>query len=94
MAQRKLSHTAEPGAFDAMSEADRAEQNAPAYPDDAPYTDIDPGSVPEDMPVPEATSSVPGIRDVWDANPADIAEQAIPVPLGDDYDGADADEEP
>ncbi|MFI5714389.1 hypothetical protein [Nocardia sp. NPDC051750] len=94
MAQNKLSRTVEPGTFDAVSEADRAEQEAPAYPDDAPYTDIDPRSVPEDMPVPEGAVSSPSTRDVWHADPADIAEQSIPVPLEDDYDGAYGDEEP
>ncbi|MGI5222814.1 hypothetical protein [Nocardia sp. CA-290969] len=95
MAQRKLSRTAEPGTFDAVPEADRAEQDAPAYPDDAPYTDIDPRSVPEDMPVPEDTVPAAGSPDRWHAaDPADVAEQSIPVPLVDDYDGAYADEEP
>lgn len=94
MAQHKVPRTAEPGAFDAVPEADRAEQDAPAYPDDAPYTDIDPRSVPDDMPVPEDVVPTPGTRDVWHADPVDVAEQSIPVPLADDYDGAYADEEP
>lgn len=95
MAERKLSRTAEPGVFEEMSEADRAEQDAPAYPDDAPYTDIDPRSVPDDIPVPEDTVPSPGsTRDVWHADPVDIAEQSIPVPMGDDYDDAYDDEEP
>lgn len=92
MAQHKLPRTVEPGTFDAVPEADRAEQAVPAYPDDAPYTDIDPRSVPEDMPVPDEPAPLPG--DDWQADPADIAEQAIPVPLGDDYEGEYADEEP
>lgn len=94
MAQHKLPRTVEPGTFDAVPEADRVEQDVPAYPDDAPYTDIDPRSVPEDMPVPEEPVPVPGAGDDWHADPADLAEQAIAVPLGDDYDGEYADEEP
>lgn len=95
MAERKLSRTAEPGTFEAVPEADRAEQDAPAYPDDAPYTDIDPRSVPDDIPVPEEAVTPPGsTRDIWSADPVDIAEQSIPVPMGDDYDGSYADEEP
>lgn len=93
MAERKLSRTAAADAFEAVPEADRAEQELPAYPDDAPYTDIDPRSVPEDISLPDESPVVPVDRDVWDADPADLAEQSIPVPLGDDYDGADADEE-
>ncbi|GGL43315.1 hypothetical protein [Nocardia jinanensis] len=88
MAQRdKPNRPIEPGTYDAVPEADRAEQAAPAYPDDAPYTDIDPRSVPDDMPVPDGPALVGAGRDEWTANPADIVEQAIPVPLGDDYDG-------
>ncbi|WP_328388753.1 hypothetical protein [Nocardia sp. NBC_00416] len=95
MAQRnEPSRTVEPGVFDAVPEADRAEQAAPAYPDDAPYTDIDPRSVPDDMPVPEEPAPISGTGGEWHADPVDIAEQAIPVPMGDDYDGADADEGP
>ncbi|MGW5388151.1 hypothetical protein [Nocardia sp. NPDC003963] len=94
MAQRdKTPRTTEPGTFDAVPEADRAEQAAPAYPDDAPYTDIDPRSVPDGIPVPDEPVLIGGGRDEWYADPADIAEQAIPVPLGDDYDGDYGDEE-
>lgn len=94
MAQHdKLPRTVDPGTFEAVPEADRAEQDAPAYPDDAPYTDIDPRSVPDDMPVPDEPIRVGGGGDEWHANPVDIAEQAIPVPLGDDYDGDFGDDE-
>lgn len=92
MAQHKLPRTTELGAFEEMSEADRAEQATPAYPDDAPYSDIDPRSVPDDRVVPDAAPAV-DVRDSVEADPVDMAEQAIPVPLGDDYDGAYADDE-
>ncbi|MGW1743235.1 hypothetical protein ACWCPQ_31005 [Nocardia sp. NPDC001965] len=92
MAQRDKLPRTEPGAFDAVPEADRAEQAAPAYPDDAPYTDIDPRSIPDDMPIPDEPVLVGG-GDEWSANPADIAEQAVPVPLGDDYDDEFGDDE-
>ncbi|MGW0180536.1 hypothetical protein [Nocardia sp. NPDC003345] len=94
MAQHEPPRTTELGAFEEMSEADRAEQATPAYPDDAPYSDVDPRSVPDDRPVPDAAVPVADIRDTWEADPADMAEQAIAVPLGDDYDGAYADDEP
>ncbi|MEU4314649.1 hypothetical protein [Nocardia sp. NPDC024068] len=94
MAQRKPPRTTGPGAFEEVPEADRAEQAAPAYPDDAPYTDIDPRSVPDDQAVPDEAIPVLGDRDTLEADPVDLAEQAIPVPLGDDYDGAYTDDEP
>jgi hypothetical protein len=88
MAQRdKLPRTIDPGTFEAMSEADRAEQAVPVDPDEAPYGDIDPRSVPDDLPVPDEPVVVGGGPDEWHANPVDIAEQAIPVPQGDDYEG-------
>lgn len=79
---------------DAVPEADLAEQSVPAYPDDAPYSDIDSRVYPEDFPTPDETAPIPEPRDDWDADPADVAEQSIPVSLVDDYDGAYADEEP
>lgn len=94
MAQRdKLPRTIDPGTFEAVPEADRVEQDAPAYPDDATYSDIDPRSVPDDMPLPDEPAVVGGRPDEWHANPVDIAEQAIAVPLGDDYEGDYGDDE-
>ncbi|MEU4839096.1 hypothetical protein [Nocardia testacea] len=94
MAQHdKTPRTIDPDAFEAVPEADRAEQAAPAYPDDAPYGDIDPRSVPDDVPVPDEPLLVGGRPDEWHANPADIAEQSIAVPLGDDYEGDYGDDE-
>ncbi|MGW6335150.1 hypothetical protein [Nocardia rhamnosiphila] len=94
MAERdKLPRTIDPDTFEAVPEADRVEQTEPAYPDDAVDSDIDPRSVPDDIPVPDEPAVVGGRPDEWNANPADIAEQAIAVPLGDDYEGDYGDDE-
>ncbi|MEU4340386.1 hypothetical protein AB0H00_03790 [Nocardia sp. NPDC023852] len=62
---------------DAVPEADLAEQSIPAYPDQPVYLD--------DTPEPDDSVERAVIeRDEWSANPADVAEQAIPVPLDDD----------
>lgn len=94
MTERNIPRTADYRVADAVPEADLAEQSVPAYPDDAPYSDIDSRVYPEDFPTPDETAPIPEPRDDWDADPADVAEQSIPVPLVDDYDGAYADEEP
>ncbi|WP_330233195.1 hypothetical protein OHA40_12415 [Nocardia sp. NBC_00508] len=58
---------------DAVPEADLAEQSIPAYPEEP--------VLPDDAPE-ENVERVE--RDVWDANPADVVEQSIPVPLDDE----------
>ena len=94
MAQRKSPGTAESGTFDAVPEADRAEQALPVDPDDAGYADIDPYAAPDDIGLPEQSAAPAAPQDDWSADPADRAEQSIAVPLGDDYDGAFTDEQP
>ncbi|MBH0778374.1 hypothetical protein [Nocardia bovistercoris] len=53
---------------DEVSEADLAEQAAPAYPDD-----------PAEVDLADAVA-----RDIWSADPADVVEQSIPAPLDDE----------
>lgn len=62
---------------DAVPEADLAEQSIPAYPDEPEYPD---DALEPDDSVERAVTE----RDEWSADPADVAEQAIPVPLDDD----------
>ncbi|WP_040783855.1 hypothetical protein [Nocardia pneumoniae] len=62
---------------DAVPEADLAEQSIPAYPEEP--------VLPDDVPEGEETAERAVIeRDVFDANPADVFEQSIPVPLDDE----------
>lgn len=61
-----------PATFE-VPEADLVEQSVPAYPE--------PGPVDDAAPDPEPVSVE---RDIWSANPADVAEQSIEVPLDDD----------
>lgn len=62
--------------IDAVSEADYVEQNVPAYPEIDDDTD--------DSSDRDLAAAVD--RDAFDANPADVVEQSIPVPLDDDRD--------
>ncbi|MGW4088225.1 hypothetical protein [Nocardia sp. NPDC004750] len=61
---------------DAIPEADLAEQSIPAYPEE-PVLDDEPE---EDEAVVRATLE----RDTFEANPADVIEQSIPVPIDDE----------
>ncbi|MBL1075643.1 hypothetical protein JK358_14705 [Nocardia sp. 2] len=61
--------------IDAVPEADLVEQHTPAYPDPEEPA----GSDSELTPLPEGDNG-------WTASEADLIEQAIPVPLDDDYD--------
>ncbi|GAA5101044.1 hypothetical protein [Nocardia iowensis] len=70
--------------IDEVPEADLAEQSIPAYPNDPTYPDDTPdrdGAI--DQEIAENAD-----RDVWSADPADVLEQAIPVPLDDEPDPA------
>ncbi|WP_433711950.1 hypothetical protein ACQP2U_37905 [Nocardia sp. CA-084685] len=62
---------------DAVPEADYVEQNVPAYDEIADDTADD--SAERDL-----AAAVD--RDAFEANPADVVEQSIPVPLDDDRD--------
>ncbi|MBF6464409.1 hypothetical protein IU427_04340 [Nocardia beijingensis] len=62
---------------DAVPEADLAEQSVPAYPEEPVLAD--------DLPEQDDTVGRAALeRDVLEANPADVMEQSIPVPLDDD----------
>ncbi|MFR9753325.1 hypothetical protein ACL02S_20140 [Nocardia sp. 004] len=62
---------------DAIPEADLAEQSTPAYPDDT--------VLPDDRPEPgEGVGRAVDASSALEANPADVVEQSIPVPLLDD----------
>lgn len=62
---------------DAVPEADLAEQSIPAYPEEP--------VLPDDVSEREESAERAVIeRDVWDANPADVVEQSISVPLDDE----------
>lgn len=64
---------------DAVPEADFVEQNMPAYPAD--------GAEIEDTPDDTAAELSAAVeRDAFSADPADVVEQSIPVPLDDDRD--------
>ncbi|MFI9510615.1 hypothetical protein [Nocardia sp. NPDC052566] len=63
--------------MDAVPEADYVEQSIPAYPEDPT------GSDDENT---EAELSAAIDRDAFTADPADIVEQSIPVPLDDERD--------
>ncbi|MEU7633975.1 hypothetical protein AB0C34_29050 [Nocardia sp. NPDC049220] len=64
---------------DAVPEADLAEQSVLAYPDEPVTLD--------DVPGPDDSDEFALIeRNEWDANPADVVEQLIPVPLDDEAD--------
>ncbi|MGQ4617766.1 hypothetical protein [Nocardia sp. R7R-8] len=62
---------------DAVPEADLAEQSVPAYPEEPVLADDSPEQ--EDA-VARATLE----RDIFEANPADVIEQSIVVPIDDD----------
>ncbi|WP_039802037.1 hypothetical protein [Nocardia araoensis] len=62
---------------DAVPEADLAEQSVPAYPEEPVLADDRPEQ--EDA-IGRATLE----RDVFEANPADVLEQSIVVPMDDD----------
>ncbi|WP_225731571.1 MULTISPECIES: hypothetical protein [unclassified Nocardia] len=68
-----------PRFLDEVPEADFAEQSVPAYPDDGLYTDDA-----TDDTVDEVAALIE--RDAFSADPADIVEQSIPVPLDDEPD--------
>ncbi|MFE7800657.1 hypothetical protein [Nocardia sp. NPDC057440] len=61
-------------AMDVVPEADLAEQSMPAYPDE----------IVDETDEQEIAAAVD--RDALSADPADIVEQLIPVPLDDDHD--------
>ncbi|BDU02673.1 MULTISPECIES: hypothetical protein [Nocardia] len=62
---------------DAVPEADLAEQSVPAYPEEPVLAD----DLPEQD---DAVGRAVLERDVLEANPADVMEQSIAVPLDDD----------
>ncbi|MGQ4596897.1 hypothetical protein [Nocardia sp. R6R-6] len=62
---------------DAVPEADLAEQSIPAYPQEP----VLPDDVSESE---EGVERVVIERDIWNANPADVVEQSISVPLDDE----------
>ncbi|GAA5044385.1 hypothetical protein [Nocardia callitridis] len=70
--------------LDAIPEADLAEQAALAYPDDP----ADPRVEPDDSEYEPRTAH----RDEWDADPADVADQAVPVPFDDEDEDAQDDD--
>ncbi|MFI5541415.1 hypothetical protein ACIA5H_34040 [Nocardia sp. NPDC051900] len=61
---------------DAIPEADLAEQSVPAYPEEPVLAD----EPEQDEAVGRATPE----RDTFEANPADVIEQSIAVPLDDE----------
>lgn len=63
--------------MDEVPEADLAEQSIPAYPDDTAF--LDDGTYSDEL-------SAAVDRDASSANPADVIEQSIAVPLGDEND--------
>ncbi len=71
MTEPSTSHT-----LDEVSEADYVEQSVPAYPD--------PEDTAGDSSERDLAAAVD--QDAFDANPADIVEQSIAVPLDDDRD--------
>jgi hypothetical protein len=62
--------------LDEVPEADRVEQTVPAYPEDAEDR-ADTGT--------ERDLAAAVDQDAFSANPADVVEQSIPVPLDDDH---------
>ncbi|WP_157534998.1 hypothetical protein [Nocardia inohanensis] len=77
--------------IESVPEADFVEQRTPAYPGEEPYPDGD--AYPDrDVladPVLESGGDITPLPEGelgWSANEADLIEQAIPVPLDDDYD--------
>ncbi|MGV9665843.1 hypothetical protein [Nocardia niigatensis] len=71
--------------IDAVPEADYVEQRTPAYTaDEADSETLDAGS---------ETPSLPADDSGWTASEGDLVEQAIPVPMDDDYE-PDAGSEP
>ncbi|WP_194831957.1 hypothetical protein [Nocardia sp. XZ_19_369] len=70
--------------MNAVPEADLAEQSTPAYPDDTGY--VDDGLEQDGVIDQEIAENV--ARDTWSADPADVFEQSIPVPLDDEPDPA------
>ncbi|MET9491819.1 hypothetical protein [Nocardia sp. NPDC006630] len=77
--------------IDAVPEADYVEQHTAAFPSDSadpePYPDRDAhtGELLES----DSEITPPPVGDSgWTADEADLIEQSIPVPLGDDYDSS------
>ncbi|MFE9578826.1 hypothetical protein ACFYO1_20765 [Nocardia sp. NPDC006044] len=60
----------------AVPEADLAEQSIPAYPNADEYADD------------RSDQDGPEVAETWEADPADVIEQSITVPLDDDIDHA------
>lgn len=65
---------------DAIPEADLAEQSVPAYPEEPVLADDLPEQDEQDELVGRATLE----RGTFEANPADVIEQSIAVPIDDD----------
>ncbi|MEU2092755.1 hypothetical protein [Nocardia beijingensis] len=65
---------------DAVPEADLAEQSVPAYPEEPVLADDLPEQDEQDEFVGRATLE----RGTFEANPADVIEQSIAVPIDDD----------
>ncbi|MBF6163759.1 hypothetical protein IU486_03110 [Streptomyces gardneri] len=61
---------------DAVPEADLAEQSVPAYPEEPVLAD--------DLPEEDVVERAILERDILEANPADVIEQSIAVPIDDD----------
>ncbi|UAK33424.1 hypothetical protein K8O92_05510 [Nocardia asteroides] len=61
---------------DAVPEADLAEQSVPAYPEEPVLAD--------DLPEEDVVERAILERDSLEANPADVIEQSIAVPIDDD----------
>ncbi|MFE5283504.1 hypothetical protein ACFRAQ_00845 [Nocardia sp. NPDC056611] len=77
--------------IDAVPEADYVEQHIAAYPADEPYPDAD--AYPDrDVRAERVVDSdteitpLPADDNGWTASEGDLVEQAIPVPMGDDWD--------
>ncbi|WP_433758709.1 hypothetical protein [Nocardia sp. CA-135398] len=66
--------------LDEVPEADLVEQSLAAYPEDPAFED-DAADESTDRDLAAAVD-----RDAFEANPADVVEQSIPVPLDDDRD--------
>jgi hypothetical protein len=74
--ERTMTEPSTSHTLDEVPEADFAEQSVPAYPDADADTDDT-----------QLTATVD--RDTWSADPADVVEQSIPVPLDDEERAAD-----
>ncbi|MFF0612171.1 hypothetical protein ACFYUD_26250 [Nocardia tengchongensis] len=77
--------------IDAVPEADYVEQHIPAYPADQPYPEIYPEDDVLTDRVLESDSEItqlPTDDNGWSASEGDLVEQAIPVPMGDDWESS------